>query len=110
MNAMNINIFNQYYFAYLRKLKDRAREQKDNDANSRNLVRAIKNHYLNYDKESVEYINFYKEQNIKIDVENFSEYIVSEEVQSTLIYKDITQKTIQKVLNNKVLVLAEGVQ
>lgn len=103
---MNVNVFNQYYFAFLRKLRDKARENKDTDKVSRNLIRAIKNHYVNYDKESEEYVDYYvdklKDSVFTFELEEYMKYLESEEAQELEIYKDIAYKNIVKVLDSKV--------
>jgi len=104
---MNTNVFNQYYFAFLRRLRDKAREKKDDDKVSRNLIRAIKNHYLNYDKDSEEYIDYYLDQfkdRVPFEgktVAEFEKYLNTDSVQEICIYKDISLKSISKVLDNK---------
>lgn len=100
---MNVNVFNQYYFAFLRKLRDKAREKKDTDKVSRNLIRAIKNHYVNYDKESEEYVDYFSDKIKDVVVSyDLEQYMKSEELQDIEIYKDITYKNIEKVLESKV--------
>jgi hypothetical protein len=100
----SVSVFNQYYFAFLKKLKDNARIKKDSDKSSRNLLRAIKNHYMNYNQDSDDYIKFYIEQTsahtIPLDAEKFTEWFDEDAIQSLEIYKDINNKTIEKVLNN----------
>ena len=104
---MNTNVFNQYYFVFLRKLRDKAKENKSTDTTSRNLIKALKNHYLNYDKYSDEYIKYYTEQFKTIPelncttLEEFNKYMELEEVQNISIYKDITVKNIEKIVGNK---------
>jgi len=115
---MNTNVFNQYYFAFLKKLRDKARESKETDKVSRNIIRAIKNHYLNYSIDSDEYINYYIEQfnnvasaetPVLLDItqadilSEFNRYIETDEIQNILIYKDISFKNIQHVLKGKIL-------
>lgn len=103
---MNVNVFNQYYFAFLRKLRDKAREKKDADKISRNLIRAIKNHYVNYDKESEEYIDYYidkvKDSVFTYDLDEYKQFLEKEETQEIKLYMDITYKNIEKVLESKV--------
>lgn len=49
------HVFNQYYFDYLKKLKQIAKEKKDEDSHARSLRKAIKKHYSSYDRMSEEY-------------------------------------------------------
>lgn len=52
-------VFNQYYFDVLKKLRTLARDRKYDDKQARGLLKAIKRHYLSWDKDSAEYRDWF---------------------------------------------------
>jgi len=57
-------VFNQYYFDVLKKLRSLARDRKYDEKQARGLLKAIKRHYLSWDKDSFEYRNWFNEAEI----------------------------------------------
>lgn len=57
-------VFNQYYFDVLKKLRSLARDRKYDEKQARGLLKAIKRHYLSWDKDSAEYRNWFNEAEI----------------------------------------------
>lgn len=55
-------LFNEYYFDLLKKLKTRARDTKHDSHESRVILRAIKKNYSSYDKFSGEFRAYVKEE------------------------------------------------
>ena len=59
--SVHINVFNQYYFSFLKKIKDIAREikhkylAKNPEANYSKILKSIKSHYASYDTTSEQY-------------------------------------------------------
>jgi hypothetical protein len=107
---MTTNIFNQYYFGLLKKVKDRAREIKHSEvgknpnATYAKILKAIKTNYASYDTLSDEYrIYFIEKTNIFNEWTNFTEleecikWLKSEIVQNTEVYKGITVQSLLDV-------------
>jgi hypothetical protein len=63
MSAPNVRIFNQYYWDFLKKVKDLARDlkYKSDDRGARHILREIKRSYLSFDKLSDAHIQWYRE-------------------------------------------------
>lgn len=54
------SVFNNYYFTLLKKLKDIARANKSVDKHKQ-IIKAVKAHYLSYDRSSEEYLVAFRE-------------------------------------------------
>ena len=54
-------VFNQYYFDVLKKLRALARERKEDSREARGVLKAVKRHYLSWDKDSGEYREWFNE-------------------------------------------------
>lgn len=54
-------VFNQYYFDVLKKLRALARERKEDSREARGVLKAVKRHYLSWDKDSGEYRDWFNE-------------------------------------------------
>ena len=100
MEDQRIYVFNQYYIDFLKKLKNDAKDSKDNSKPARDILRAVKKHYLNMDKLSQVYIQkvdglnaFWTEYD---NVEDVIKMELKDDFKSLVLYEDITQ--IQKIL------------
>ena len=121
---VHINIFNQYYFGFLKKVKDIARNlkhtstsenPKNPDVTYNKILKAIKNSYASYDTLSNEYHqlfinnekiqNAYKlwNENVKSN-KNIELWVNDNNVKNIEIYKDITLDNILEVIDKKHLV------
>ncbi len=89
------HVFNQYYFDYLKKLKDIAKARKsagEEDENVRALRKAIKKHYSSYDRMSEEYrVRF---RDLLTTWDGFAptdEWLAdAEKVDAAFVYEDVT--------------------
>lgn len=89
------HVFNQYYFDFLKKLKDVAKAKKSEDANARILRKAIKNHYSSYDRLSAEYRTKFKEYlHAWVEFNPSVEWMTSDHTASATIYDGVTVKNI----------------
>lgn len=95
------HVFNQYYFDFLKKLKNLAKEKKDDDVNARVLRKAIKKHYSSYDRLSDEYRTQF--QTFFLDWKEYlanDEWIRSEHASSALVYQGVTVENILKLTSD----------
>ena len=119
--TVQINIFNQYYFGFLKKVKDIARELKHSSTseNPKNpdlvhnqVLKAIKNSYASYDILSNEYHewfinneqlqNAYKLWNEKVKTnKDLESWLDESNIKSCELYKEITVGNILEILNKK---------
>ena len=109
--SISNNIFNQYYFAFLKKVKDIARDlkhqqlTKDPEANYSKLLKAIKTYYANYDTSSEEYLQRFTElelyknwtDNCITTVEDFESWIHDVNTRNINIYEDISIDLIDSI-------------
>lgn len=85
------HVFNQYYFDYLKKLKEIARSRKDEDENARILRKAIKKHYSSYDRLSDEYrVRFREFFATWTEFSTSDEWLATEHVNTANVYEDVT--------------------
>lgn len=61
MYSMRVHIFNQYYFDFLKKVKSNASQLKYDSKKARSVIKAVKRHYLHWDKLSNDYIVAFQE-------------------------------------------------
>jgi len=60
MSDKAVFVFNQYYWDLLKKSKDLAKQKKEVSKPARNILRAIRSHYMAFDKSSRDHLDFYK--------------------------------------------------
>jgi len=101
MSEQHIYVFNQYYIDLLKKLKNYAKEQKDNSKEARDILRAIKKHYANVDKLSPEYIEILQQVDFWSIYNNLEEPWKSETLPDGSLYKDISTTQILKVFKER---------
>jgi len=116
-----INIFNQYYFSFLKKVKDSARElkhknlTKDSNATYAKVLKAIKSHYASYDTSSEFYHNYFTQNDLVTsmveswytNIHTYSDialWIQNENVQNAVVYQDISIGQILEVADSPELV------
>jgi hypothetical protein len=104
MEDQRIYVFNQYYIDFLKKLKNDAKDKKDTSKPARDILRAIKKHYLNMDKLSQDYIQtvdglnaFWTDYEI---IEDVLKMELKEEFQSSVLYQDITLQMVFDVFKD----------
>lgn len=104
MEDQRIYVFNQYYIDFLKKLKNDAKDKKDTSKPARDVLRAVKKHYLNMDKLSPDYIQrldtldaFWNDYDT---VEDVLKMELKEEFQSLTLYEDITLEMVFKVFKD----------
>ena len=56
-------VFNQYYFEFLKKIRDKARSRKYDSREARHILKGVKKHYQSYDKSSDEYREWFAAAN-----------------------------------------------
>jgi hypothetical protein len=118
---IHINIFNQYYFGFLKKVKDIARnlkhsssskDPKDPELLYNKILKAIKNSYASYDTSSNEYHewfinneelqNAYEQWSISVKTyKDIETWILDSNVKDSEIYKDISINDIHTVIDKK---------
>lgn len=88
------HVFNQYYFDYLKKLKQIAKEKKDEDSHARVLRKAIKKHYSSYDRMSEEYRVRFREfvggWGAEFSPAQLDTWMASDEGRAAIVYEDVT--------------------
>jgi len=97
MSEQHIYVFNQYYIDLLKKLKNYAKEQKDNSKEARDILRAIKKHYANVDKLSPDYIQILQQTDFWSVYNNLEEPWKAETLPEGTLYKDMSTAQIHKV-------------
>lgn len=105
-------VFNQYYWDFLKKVKDIAKKQKDSSKHSRTVLRTIRDNYQSFDKLSTQHVTFFKEhayatwENYQgCSVEDALVLFDKEESDKCYIYKDISLKDISKVIKSEPVLL-----
>lgn len=92
------HVFNQYYFDFLKKLKDIAKNKKDEDANARILRKSIKKHYASYDRLSDEYrIKFQEYVHGWKEYEPTDAWMDSEHIRTAMVYEGVTVDNLVKL-------------
>ena len=119
--TVRINIFNTYYFSFLKKVKDIARELKhaqlgkDPEATYTKILKAIKTHYATYDSTSDKYhsrfvatedslpeCTFFQLWSSEVtNPSSLEKWLESEDVQNVAVYEDITVKHIMELVTKK---------
>lgn len=91
------HVFNQYYFDFLKKLKDIAKSKKDEDVNARILRKSIKKHYSSYDRLSDEYRTKFNAYFAEWkEYQPTDEWMNSEHTHSAVVYEGVS---IQNLVN-----------
>jgi hypothetical protein len=115
---LRIEIFNQYYFSFLKKIKDIAREikhsstTKDPEAPYYKVLKAIKTHYASYDSLSETYIERFTQNegllvareswNISVhEYKDIDDWIQSESIQLVEFYENISLKDMYSLVDIK---------
>jgi hypothetical protein len=101
-------IFNQYYIDLLKKLRNIAKKFKAKSETAKRVLKTIKDNYQTLDKETSEYIEYFKEKcdsdfwksYIELDKETSDEWFKDDKNSSVEIYKNITIKDMTKLLRN----------
>lgn len=89
------HVFNQYYFDFLKKLKDVAKAKKTEDVNARVLRKSIKTHYSSYDRLSSTYTEKFKEfQSAWVEFKPNMEWMTTDHTESAMVYEGVTVKNI----------------
>lgn len=93
MNEQQVYVVNQYYIDFLKKLKSAAKDKKDTLKPARDILRAIKKHYISMDKMTQEYVTFLNAQDF------WAQYQTKSETFDTLtLYQDIPIKDVKQVV------------
>lgn len=95
------HVFNQYYFDYLKKLKELAKSKKDHDENAHILRKAIKKNYSSYDRMSEEYRMRFQE--LAWEWKEFAandEWLTSEHAQTAMVYEGVSVANICALTND----------
>lgn len=108
--SSSVHVFNQYYFDFLKKLKNIAKPKKDTDKDARIVLRSIKKNYPSYDKLSTEYkaklqelstmaLNEYA--SVENNVETLDKWL--DENAEVSLYIDIPVNSVRVLLNDTLL-------
>jgi hypothetical protein len=101
----SLYIFNQYYIDFLKRIKNVAKQNKDENSNAKAILKTIKEHYMTFDKTSNEYLDYINDA-ISNDVwdsylDNTQEWLQKNgEIE---LFKDIKLQTIVSLLNDDYL-------
>jgi len=102
MNEQHVYVFNQYYIDLLKKIKNYAKQQKDNSKEARDILRAIKKNYANMDKLSDSYIQVLKNVAFWQAYDALEKpWSSSDTLPSVQLYEDIKMEQITKVFTDK---------
>lgn len=103
-------IFNRFYFDLLKKLKNSAKQKKDNSKEARNVLRAIKNSYSSYETGSVEHIQYFKDvmsdfldKYYSTPVEDVDSLLSSEEASAAMFYNQISVSMVAASISDTIL-------
>lgn len=103
-----VTVFNNYYFALLKKLKDTARANKKADSN-RVCINSIKTHYASYNRNSSEYREFYIKSmaDVCADWSNLDEgrEWLSSNSERLVFMGDLTVAIVREICNDDALLL-----
>jgi hypothetical protein len=104
-------VFNQYYWDFLKKVKDVAKKKKETSKHAKTVLRTIRDNYQSFDKLSTEHMAFFKEHAYltwesyqTCDVDTAVAYF-DKENSTCFIYKQITLNDIAKVLQSEPVLL-----
>jgi len=103
-------VFNQYYFDVLKKLRALARERKEDSREARGVLKAVKRHYLSWDKDSGEYREWFNEADSAdgewgryASLENTTEALEAWSSATTaLLYKDMPVTMVRDIFKDGV--------
>jgi hypothetical protein len=105
-------VFNQYYWDFLKKVKDFAKKKKESSKHARTFLRTLRDHYQSFDKLSTEHITFFKEhayatweQYQSCSMSDAGIFFESEACEKCLIYKQITLSDISKLVKSEPVLL-----
>ena len=111
-----VHVFNQYYWDFLKKVKDIARDQKykGDDTNARNVLREIKRSYLSFDRTSEEHVEHFRKCIVpawasfaedKVTMEAWDDWYTDATICNLEVYKGITVDMILSLFRTKDTVL-----
>lgn len=105
-------VFNQYYWDFLKKIKDSAKKKKDTSKHAKTVLRTIRDNYQSFDKLVPEHIMFFKEHAFKTweayqacTVEEALKMFEQEQHSACILYKNISLGDIVKVLKDEPVLL-----
>lgn len=107
---MQDQLFNEYYFELLKKLKVAAREKKNDSHDARVILRAIKKHYSSYDKLSEKfraYVNQHADvwdsyDEVASDIDQLNAWLDSH-ADSQLLYEEVPLSTMIPHLGERIV-------
>ena len=110
---MSITYFNSYYFNFLRKLKEISKPLKQENDNAGIIYKTVKEYYPSYDKTSSEYKDWFLSNttisnlfnDLSLSYDELVLLLKKEEIESSLIYKNISVYNIKNVLKKDYIVL-----
>lgn len=112
-----VHVFNQYYWDFLKKSKNIAKDlkHKASDTAARVILREIKNSYMSFDKTSDEHVQWYKDNvaaawksfaDGKTDLTSWNKwYETLGDMEQVQLYKGITVGTLLHIYKSKEVVL-----
>jgi hypothetical protein len=109
--SSSVVIFNQYYYDLLTKLRKIAKKHREHSETAKRVSDIIKDNYKEFDKTSVEYIEYVKQQcndefwtsYLNVTKEDSDEWLKKEEVAKIELFKGISIKDISKLLHDNFL-------
>lgn len=119
MPSSAVQVFNQYYWDLLKKVKDLAKDLKyrNDDLGARDVLREIKKSYMTFDKGSEEHIDWYRSHATAFDTyvaahiqkdaaaSSIVDWSRDEEVAKVELYKGITIGAISRLFRNQNVIL-----
>jgi len=101
MSDQHTYVFNQYYIDLLKKIKNYAKEQKDNSKEARDILRAMKKNYQNIDKLSLEFIKVLGSKDFWSIYDNLEEPWKTESLPDLELYQGIKLSQVLKIFKEK---------
>ena len=105
---VSMYIFNQYYFAFVKKARNVAKKIKEKSSVARDILKNVRVHYNTFENSSVEYSNFFTEQfsvdlfQPLLETDEPSEWI--KENKDRQVFKNITLDMLSKLFKEHVII------
>ena len=107
--STNQYVFNQYYFTFVKKIRQCAKKLKDKSSIARDVLKKIKIHYSTFDNKADQHINHFNTNLPKelfqslIDADESNEWIVQNKDKE--LFKDLTLDSCSKMVkDNKIII------
>lgn len=105
-------VFNQYYWDFIKKVKDFAKKKKESSKHAHTVLRTIRDHYQSFDKLSLEHRTFFKEHAYTVwesyqtcPIEEAVTFFGKEDSGKCFVFKQITLNDIERVVKSEPVLL-----